>query len=175
MTINDCFYIGYISKSRGLKGEVQLYFEFEEYNDLDFDILFIEFGKKLVPFFVDSYKLQPNSTGYFYLEDVDHIDKALPLLRKAVYLPNEKKPVRNPDEFFITDLKGFMVYDRVYGELGEIIDIHSYPQQDVAVVQYRFKELMFPLNDDLILEIDREGGTLKVDLPHGLVELYSGG
>lgn len=174
MTVNDCFYIGYISKSKGLKGEVQLYFEFDEYNDLDFDVLFIALEKKLVPFFIDSYKLHPNSTGYFYLEDVDHIDKAAKLLRKAVYLPNEKKPVRDPEEFFLRDLKGFIVCDHVHGDLGEIIDIHSYPQQDVAVVQYGFKELMFPLNDDLILEIDREKGVLKVDLPDGLVELYSG-
>jgi 16S rRNA processing protein RimM len=42
----------------------------------------------------------------------------------------------------------------------------------VAVVPYKFKEIMFPLNDDLIVEIDEENGTLKVDLPEGLIDLY---
>jgi 16S rRNA processing protein RimM len=33
---------------------------------------------------------------------------------------------------------------------------------------------MFPLNDDLIVEIDEEAGILKVDLPEGLIDLYVG-
>ncbi|WP_316930702.1 hypothetical protein [Sphingobacterium sp. IITKGP-BTPF85] len=45
MTIEESFYIGYISKTRGLKGELQLFFEFEDYQDLDFDVLFAEVNK----------------------------------------------------------------------------------------------------------------------------------
>ena len=45
MTIDQCFYIGYISKTRGLKGEVQLFFEFEEYESLDIDVVFVEVNK----------------------------------------------------------------------------------------------------------------------------------
>jgi 16S rRNA processing protein RimM len=172
MNIDDCFYIGYISKSRGLKGEVQIYFEFEDYAALDFDVLFIEIEKKLVPFFVDTAKLQQNKTGYFYLEDIDHVDKAKELLRKSVYLTNDKKPVRDPDEFYLSDLKGYIVHDKKHGELGEIIEIKELPQQDIAVVHYKFKELMFPLNDDFIIEIDGEAGILRVDLPDGLVDVY---
>lgn len=58
MTIEQSFYIGYITKTRGLKGEVQLFFEFEDYMDLEFDVLFVEVNKKLVPYFVDTIKLQ---------------------------------------------------------------------------------------------------------------------
>ena len=54
----------------------------------------------------------------------------------------------------------------------EIIEIHEYPQQFVAVVPYQFKEIMFPLNDDPIIEIDEANGILKVDLPEGLIDLY---
>ena len=172
MNIDDCFYIGYISKSRGLKGEIQIYFEFEDYSALGFDVLFIEIEKKLVPFFVDTVKLQQNKTGYFYLEDIDHVDKAKELLRKSVYLTNDKKPVRDPDEFYLSDLKGYIVHDKKHGELGDIIEIKELPQQDIAVVQYKFKELMFPLNDDFIIEINREAGILHVDLPDGLIDVY---
>jgi 16S rRNA processing protein RimM len=127
---------------------------------------------KLVPFFVASYKLQNNQTGLFYFDDVDHIDKAEKLVRKKIYLPLSEKPERDDSEFLITDLKGFIVQDEKFGELGEIIEIHEYPQQFVAVVPYKFREIMFPLNDDLIVEIDEEAGILKVDLPDGLIDLY---
>lgn len=174
MELTESFYIGYISKTRGLKGEVQLFFEFEEYEALELEVLFLEIDRKLVPFFVDSLKIQSNHTAYLFLEDIDHIDKAQPLVRKKVYLPNDKLPERSPDDFRITDLKGFTVHDALQGELGEIVEIHEYPQQYIAAVGYKNGELMFPLNDDLIVFIDQEKRLLQVNLPDGLVDVYSG-
>ncbi|MBK1439777.1 16S rRNA processing protein RimM [Parapedobacter sp. ISTM3] len=173
MEFPDNFYIGYISKTRGLKGEVQLFFEFEDYEMLELDVLFLEVDRKLVPFFVENLKLQPNRTAYIFLEDVDHVDKAQALVRKKVYLPNNKRPERHPGDFRITDLKGFVVYDVTYGRLGQIIAIHEYPQQHVATVNYKGNELMFPLNDKLIVSIDAVDSRLNVDLPEGLIDVYS--
>ncbi|MCW8312384.1 ribosome maturation factor RimM [Sphingobacterium thalpophilum] len=173
MTVDQSFYIGYISKTRGLKGEMQLFFEFEDYEILDMDVLFLEVNKKLVPYFIDTIKLQKNSTAYVTFEDVDHIDKAQPLVRKKVYLPNEKMPERDPDDFRYTDLIGFLVIDENHGELGEIIDVQEFPQQFVATVDMDGKELMFPLSDDLILGIDGEEEIIEVNLPEGLIDLYN--
>lgn len=173
MELTDSFYIGYISKTRGLKGEVQLFFEFDDYEALELDVLFLEMDRKLVPFFVDDLKIQANRTAYLFLEDIDHIDKARPLVRKKVYLPHSKLPERSPDDFRISDLKGFTVCDLSHGELGQIVEVHEYPQQFVAAVDYRGKELMFPLNDDLIVSIDQENRRLQVNLPEGLVAVYS--
>ncbi len=171
--LKENFYIGYISKTRGLKGEVQLFFEFDDYKALELDVLFLEINNKLVPFFVESLKLHPNSTAYLFLEEIDHIDKAQPLVRKKVYLPNSKKPERSPDDFRLTDLKGYLVYDQIHGALGEITAVHEYPQQYVAAVAYQDNELMFPLNDELIIAIDKENNRLDVNLPDGLVDVYS--
>lgn len=172
MKIEEAFYIGYITKTKGLKGEVQLYFEYDEPELLDLDVVFAEISGKLVPYFVSSYKLQPNNTGNFYFDDVDHIDKAQPLLKKKIYLALDKMPDRSEDEFHYNDLKGFIVSDETQGELGEIIEINEYPQQFVATVLYKNKEVMFPLNDDMIIEIDEEEETILVDLPEGLLDLY---
>ena len=173
MELKDSFYIGYISKTRGLKGEVQLFFEFDDYEELELDVLFLEMDRKLVPFFVDRLKIHPNRTAYLFFEDVDHIDAAQALLRKKVYLPNSKLPERSPDDFRMADLKGFTVYDVTHGQLGDIVEIYEYPQQLVAAVDYQGNELMFPLSDDLIVSVDREGRRLEVDLPAGLVDVYS--
>lgn len=172
VTHKDSFEIGYITKTRGLKGEVQLFFLYDEPEDLEMDVLFLDFDEKLVPFFVSSYQLQGNNTGYFFFEDIDHIDKAEDLIRKRVYLPNSKLPERDPDEFFITDLKGFKVYELQHGELGDIVEVNEFPQQYIAVVDYGSTEIMFPLNDDFIIEIDREFKVLKVSLPDGLLDVY---
>lgn len=172
MTIEESFYIGYVSKTRGLKGEVQLFFEFEDYNELELDIIFLEVNKKLVPYFVAQVKLHNNSTAYAVFEDVDHVDKAQPLVRKKMYLPNEKMPERDPDDFRYTDLIGYLVIDEKHGELGEITDVREMPQQFIATVDMNGKELLFPLSDDLILGIDADEEIIEVELPEGLVDLY---
>jgi 16S rRNA processing protein RimM len=172
MTHEEAFYIGYITKTKGLKGEVQLYFEYDEPGLLELDVVFADINGKMVPFFVSVYKMQPNNTCNIYFDDIDHIDKAQPLLRKKIYLPLSKMPDRSEDDFHYNDLKGFIVTDETIGELGEIIAINEYPQQFVATVSYQNKEVMFPLNEDMIIEIDEDEGTLLVDLPDGLLDIY---
>src|SRR5690606_2257367 len=156
MITSDSFKIGYITRTRGLKGEVQIFFEFDDPDALDLSLIFVEINRQLVPFFVSSYKLLSNNTGFFFLEDVDHIDQAKDLVRKGVFLPKEKMPVREEGEFFIEDFKGFVAVDAVHGELGEILEINEYPQQFIATVSYRNKEILFPLSDDFIEEYDEE-------------------
>ncbi len=172
MTQEEAFYIGYITKTKGLKGEVQLFFEYDEPELLDLDVVFAEINGKMVPFFVSSCKLQNNNTGNFYFDDVDHIDKAQALVKKKIYLPLSKKPDRSADDFHYNDLKGFIVSDETHGELGEIIEVNEYPQQFVATVLYHGTEIMFPLNEDMIIEIDEAEETLTVNLPEGLLDIY---
>ena len=172
MTLEEGFYIGYITKTKGLKGELQLFFEYDAPELLDLDVVFAEINGKMVPFFVSSYKLQNNSTGNFFFDDVDHIDLAQALVRKKIYLPLNKLPDRDDEEFHYNDLKGFMVSDETHGDLGEILEVNEYPQQFVATVLYKETEIMFPLNEDMIVEIDVEERTLTVDLPDGLLDIY---
>ena len=171
MKPEEAFYIGYITKTKGLKGEVQLYFEYDDPESLDLDIVFADINGKMVPFFVSTYKLHTNNTGNFYFDDIDHIDKAQVLVRKKIYLPQEKMPERD-EEFHFDDLKGFLVLDVNHGELGNIIEINEYPQQFVATVHYRFTDILFPLNDDIIIEIDEDQGKIVVELPDGLLDIY---
>jgi 16S rRNA processing protein RimM len=172
MKHEEAFYVGYVTKTRGLKGEVQIFFEFDEYEQLQFDVVFADMNGKLVPYFVADAKLQVNKTGYFNFDDVDHIDKAQPLLKKKLYLPLSQKPERDESEFFYTDLKGFMAIDNTLGELGEILEVNEYPQQFIAMVSYNGTEILFPLNEDFIVEIDDEGKILTLDLPEGLLDIY---
>ena len=172
MKLEEAFYIGYITKTKGLKGEVQLFFDYDDPGLLELDILFADINGKMVPFFVSGYKLHTNGTGNFYFDDVDHIDKAQVLVKKKMYLPLTKMPDRSEDDFHYNDLKGYLVFDEVHGELGEIIEVNEYPQQFVATVSYRGREILFPLNEDMIVEIDEEEATLLVDLPEGLLDIY---
>jgi 16S rRNA processing protein RimM len=172
MKIEDCFRIGSVLKTKGLKGEMQLYVDFDNLDNIDFNALFIEIGGKLAPFFVESVKYNQKNSAYLYLEDVDTIEKATPLVKKDIYLPNKLKPKKKKAEFTLRDLIDFTAVDENEGELGKITAIHEYPQQLIAAVTYKNCEVLFPLNEEIIVAIDVVKEILTVDLPEGLLEIY---
>lgn len=172
MKIEDCFKVGTTAKTKGLKGEIQLYVAFDGLEDIKFSALFIDMAGKLVPYFVSAFKPSQKNTAYIYLEDVDTIEKASLLLKKDLYLPNKLKPKKKKEEFTLKDLKGFTVIDIYEGELGEIIEINEYPQQLIATMSFRDCEVLFPLNESIIQGIDVVKEILTVDLPEGLLDVY---
>ena len=172
MKIEDHFRVGSVLKTKGLKGEMQLYVDFDNLADIDFNTLFIEIGGKLAPFFVESIKYQQKNSAYLYLEDVDTIEKASALVKKDIYLPNKLKPKKKKSDFTLKDLKGFTAVDENEGELGVITDIHEYPQQLIAALTYKNCEVLFPLNEETITGIDVVKEIVTVDLPEGLLEIY---
>ena len=172
MKIEDCFRIGSVLKTKGLKGEMQLYVDFDNLENIDFNALFIEIGGKLAPFFVESVKYNQKNSAYLYLEDVDTIEKAAPLVKKDIYLPNKLKPKKKKAEFTLRDLIDFTAVDENEGELGKITAIHEYPQQLIATVTYKGCEVLFPLNEEIIVAIDVVKEILTVDLPEGLLDIY---
>lgn len=171
MTFENHFRIGSILKTKGLKGEMQLYVDFAGLDDIAFNAVFIDIAGKLVPYFVESVKYHPNA-AYLYLEDVDTIEKAAKLVKKDLYLPNNLKPQKGRNDFTLMDLLGFTAIDEDEGELGEITDIQEYPQQIIATVTYKNCEVLFPLNEDTIKGIDVVKEIVKVDLPEGLLDIY---
>jgi 16S rRNA processing protein RimM len=172
MKIEDCFRIGTVTKTRGLKGELQAFIDFAQPDKLDFDALFIEVNGKLVPYFVESFKMPQKNVAFIYLEDIDHIDKATLLAKKDIYLANKHKPVKDENEFTLYDLMGFTAIDEDEGELGRIIELQELPQQLIATVVYKNKEVLFPLSEGIITGIDAVKSIVYVDLPEGLLDIY---
>jgi 16S rRNA processing protein RimM len=172
MKAEDCFRIGSVLKTKGLKGEMQLYIDFENLADINITSIFIDLSGKLVPYFIESIKYAPKNAAYLYLEDIDTIEKASALVKKDIYLSNKIKPKKRKSDFTLKDLKGFTAVDENEGELGEITAIHEYPQQLIAVVTYKNCEVLFPLNEDIIKSIDVVKEIVTIDLPDGLLEIY---
>ena len=172
MKADDCFRIGTVLKTKGLKGEMQLYIDFEGAEKIKITSIFLDIAGKLVPFFVESIKFNQKNSAYLYLEDIDTIEKAAMLVRKDIYLPNKAKPKKKKEEFTLKDLKGFIAVDIYEGELGEILEIHEFPQQLIAAVNYKGNEVLFPLNEAIIQGIDVVKNIVSVDLPEGLLDIY---
>lgn len=172
MKIEDSFRIGAIIKTKGLKGELQLYVDFENLDAIEISALFIDMAGKLVPYFVESIKYHHNNTAYLFLEDIDTNEKASKLVKKDVYLSNKLKPKKKKSDFTLKDLVGFTAIDEDEGQLGKITSIQELPQQLIATVTYKNCEVLFPLNEEIIKGIDVVKEIVRIDLPEGLLDIY---
>ena len=65
----------------------------------------------------------------------------------------------------------FEIHDKILGKIGIIEEIIEYPQQEMAAIKFQEKEVLIPLNEQLILTIDAENKVIEMDLPDGLLEL----
>lgn len=172
MKIEDAFRIGTLTKTRGLKGELQLYVEFDGLEKIKFTSVFVDVAGKLVPYFIKAIKYPMANTAFLFLEDVETIEKATLLAKKEVYLPNKLKPKQKKEEFTLKDLKGFIAIDEHKGELGKILEVEDYPQQVIATVNYQSREVMFPLNAGTIKGINAQSNEVYLELPEGLLDVY---
>ena len=172
MTKEDCFELGKITKTHGLKGEVILWLDVdfpEDYEDLE--SLFLEVKGELVPYFIESYRLSGNR-AIVHFEDVDSFEKAELMINLQAFLPLEELPELDSDQFYYHEIIGFQIVDKNLGNLGTVQTVHSMQAQDLLVMDYKGKEVLIPVIDEIILQAEKEQKILHVNLPEGLLEVY---
>lgn len=173
MDKKDCIKIGFVAKTRAFKGEVIIYFDDDLKVSFDINTIksfLIEINNQLIPYFVE--KISGNDTSCIVLfEDINTHDEAQKLTRKTVYLPQTStKKIKSPKDY-IQALIGYKVIDKTEGELGIAIDILEYPMQLLLKIEYQSKEVLIPLVEPLVTEINKKKKTITVELPEGFLDI----
>ena len=57
-------------------------------------------------------------------------------------------------------------------EVGEITYINDQTPQHLFVVKSNGKEILIPINDDFILDLDRINKIINLKIPEGLLKIY---
>jgi 16S rRNA processing protein RimM len=174
MNIDACYQLGYIVRTHGVKGQVVAFFDVdypEDYEELE--SVFLQLSGKLVPFFIDALDIQPNGRIIIKFEDVDSIVEAEKLKNIPLFLPLDQLPELDEDQFYFHDVIGYTVVDEQLGELGTIREIYEMPYQDLMAMDYQGVEVLIPVQDELILRADKAARKLYVNLPEGLVDIYT--
>lgn len=107
------------------------------------------------------------------LKDVNTVEEAAPFIRKTVLVPLEMLPKLTGKQFYLHEIKGFLLIDNVYGEVGKIEIVYDLPQHPVAGITVNNKEALLPLVPNFIETIDRENKTIYTRLPEGMIEVYT--
>lgn len=170
--------IGRVRKAHGITGEVKVSIEERYLEDfLKNERIFIEMKSSRMPYFISS--VRGESEMIVKLEEVDDRDAAIALHSKEIFLrkqdlvPDDEREFEPEadDSVQYGFLNGYSVTDKTTGPAGVITEVVEMPQQEMAFVLHNGREVLVPLNESLIISIDRENRTLLMDLPEGLLEI----
>jgi 16S rRNA processing protein RimM len=172
MKIEDCFQLGYIVKPHGIHGALTIFLDSdnpEYYNEME--SVYVEYQQKLLPFFIESFKPSGNKATVRF-QDVDSIDLAARYKGCAIYLPLDMLPGLEDDQFYYHEIIGYRVVDQTVGEIGKVKDIYEANGNDLFAIDYKNKEILVPVRDEFIQKLDKNGSTVFLDLPEGLLDVY---
>ncbi|WP_337040636.1 ribosome maturation factor RimM [Emticicia sp. 17c] len=173
MTKEDCYLLGKITKTHGLKGELAIWLDVdfpEDYEELDSVLL--EVKGELVPYFIEEIQIRPGKSIVKF-EDIDTIEDAKKIVNCDIYLPDDNLPeLEEDDQFYYHEIIGYDVVDENKGKLGKVKAVYTSEIQDLIAMQYENTEVLIPVSDEIVKTIDRDKKELYTELPEGLLEIY---
>jgi 16S rRNA processing protein RimM len=172
MDLNKFFTIGYIRRVIGIKGEMGIKLEVDNparYKGLDAMLLVKDAninGVELTQALIRGEELVVKIKGITTPED------AKQFVGSTVMLPLEALPKLDSKRFYFHEIPGFKVVDEEAGEIGAAHEVMDRMMQPVLVIKKGYTEILIPLADGVVKNVDRENKTLHIAAPAGLIDLY---
>ena len=160
--------IGKVGKTHGFKGHLKVLIE--EFYMRDFEKIKAIFINEL-PYFMLLKDINTKQQAIVLLEEIDTKEKAQRLQGKEILAKKEDlTEVLEEDEYL--ELIGYAIIDNKLGTVGEIIEIIEMPFQIMAKLYRDNKEILIPLNDAFILEINPSKNQVVMQLPEGFLDIF---
>lgn len=102
------------------------------------------------------------------LEGVDDMESAEALKGQKVFVPRDQLPEMEPGSFYVSDLEGLTVVTARGQVLGVLEEIFDNGAHEIYVVREKSREILLPVVNGVVVEVDLDAGRMVVDPPEGL-------
>ena len=171
MTKEECYQLGRITKPFGFKGQVVFFLDVDCPDDyVELDSVFVEQKGMLVPYFIQEIAISGNKAVVTF-EDLTP-QEAQALVGHDLFLPLDLLPKLTGNQFYFHEVIGFEVIDETHGNIGTIQSVIDYPAQPLFQIMKNGVEILIPIVDPVIKNVDREKRIIEICAPNGLIELY---
>jgi len=175
MNKDELFLLGKIVRTFGSKGEVVFQIDSEILTRLKkLESVFLKLNENLVPFFIENLQPRPKNQALVKFLDIDSTEDASLLAGSEIYIPKGIVPKSKNGQLFSSDIEGFKVIDTQLGETGIVVTVLEMPQQSLLSIDFKGKEILIPIVEEIVKKIDRKNKTIYIDAPEGLIDLYLG-
>ena len=161
-----------IVKSFGSDGEVIIRYSPQFDKDIDKKRpVFIYFDGLPVPFFIVSAKDRGKNDSLVQFRTITDQKMAEEIIGEYVYIESTDSDIGEDDQ--MEEIIGYIVEDKQLGKIGSISDIYYYPNNPCFGITSHTtqEELLLPIHEDLITEINHKKRVIKIIAPDGLFDL----
>lgn len=170
----DCFFLGTVVAKYSFKGEVLIKLDTDDPETyLSLQSFLLEDESRLIPYFTTKVQLHKSQLLRVSVEGVKSEKQADLMIGKSVYLPLDQLPKLDEDQFYFHEIIGFKVIDSVQGPIGTITGVNDASSQVLLEVEHKGRQILIPLVDDLIQQLDKQQKQLYLSIPEGLLDLDS--
>ena len=166
---NNLLEVGKIVNTHGLRGDVKVvpWMDYpEEFEELS--TVWLKTRRELKKLTLSSVKYQKNNliVKFKEISDINEAEQ----YKNCVLLADREELGELPEGVhYIVDLIGLTVVDESGAEIGKIADVFNTGANDIYDVKREGKKnLLLPVIDDVVKNIDIEGGKVTVHIMEGL-------
>lgn len=164
--------IGRIVATFGVKGELVLKHSLGKKTQLKgVEALFIEEKKNsFLPYFIEKVTIRNEEELLIQFEGITTKEKAFIIAQKDVWMQKESFN-KQVDKSAPISFLGYKMYanDEL---LGEVIEVIEQPHQILCSVMVNEKEVLIPVHEHSLENIDKRNKKIYVDIPEGLLDIY---
>lgn len=165
------FPIGQVIKPHGIHGDMSYDIKGDVLDNEDVPFLIFELDGIMVPFAVESHRYKSKSTGSLKLEGVTSEIEAKQFSGLTIYIQEQFLEVVEDTAIELDYFVGFMLVDVEQGEIGVIQEVDQTTENALFVIPQEEDELLIPVVEEYIQEIDHQQKIITVLLPEGLLNL----
>ena len=163
--------VGVITSTHGVRGEVKVFPTTDDAKRFKTLKKVILDGREPLELSIEQVKFFKNMV-ILKFKGYDNINDVETWRQRDLLITRDQAVELKEDEDFITDLIGLTVVNEEEAVLGRVKDVLETGANDVYVVELTGgKELLLPAIKDCILNVDLEGGRMKVHVLDGLMDL----
>lgn len=167
----DLLEVGKIVNTHGLRGEVKVV-PWTDTPELfeQIDFVFVCRRGQREKLTLQNIKYQKQNLIVKF-QEIQDIDQAQLYKNMVLSAPREMLGELPEGVYYITDLIGLSVMDEAGNKIGVLSDVFQTGSNDVYTVKREGKkDLLLPVIEDVVLQVDLERGTVMVRVMEGLDE-----
>lgn len=165
--------VGVIASTHGIRGEVKVYpttDSLKRFESLT-DVVLMTPGKEQLPLKVEGVKFF-KQFAILKFRGIDNIDDVQKYKGCDLMVSRENAEPLEENEYYIGDLIGMQVKSDEGELLGTLTDVLETGANDVYLVEREdHSDLLLPVIDECILDVDLENGVVTAHIMEGLLDL----
>ncbi len=172
MKLNDFYYLGKITKKYSFRGEVIIFLDTDS-PEFYYNIkkIFINLNNVLTPFDLSSVIPNKSNRIRVKINGINTENDTKKLINKEIYLPIESLPKTDENSFYYHEIIGYTVLDQNSKKVGNITGVIDQSPQHLFQINASGKKTLVPINDNLIIKVDKKNKTMRIELPDGILDL----